>query len=337
MVDAVGLRRHVAVLIGFYLLGPGSLLGSQQSQACDVEVGVNVIGRTGGLVQGLTADSFVIQKTKTPASIKNAAYDTGPRRVVLVLDRGTQMNKAAARASEAIIGEILGRASGGDSFALITVGQYSNRTAFGQSPAELLQRLHDPEQSSQWLGMIDAIAAAAEWLNPPQTGDSIFVFSGEDDLGRAGGSFRKLYGSLLQHQIRLFAVLLGPVINGEVDTVIDWRAVASGGPPLVTNTVWAETEDLAHLSWGTGGYLIRESMWNPQREYKLTDARVEQLKHQGWQMYGAIAEYYRLQIAVTPSGNDAQKWELGLNAATQKKTPQAMVLRPELLPARCGQ
>ena len=75
---------------------------------------------------------------------------------------------------------------------------------------------------------------------------------------------------------------------------------------------------------------VTKSEW---RKYKLPDEHLEVLRHEGWQMYGAVAEFYRVLLVPPVRSSHHEGWSLELAESTRKRVPQAKVLYPRELPA----
>ena len=319
---AVLLRVFTLAVCLYCCLSPAT---AQQTTVCSLEVPIGVVGRNGALVRAMEPQSFEIPKGNT-LTIQVATYDTGPRRIVFVIDRGPRANEPDIRIEDAVLNRILRHARPGDSFAAIVSGHDSVRVPFGQDAESVLTNLSSPQNmTKEKVGMMDAIAAAASWLSPAQPGDSIFVFSVEDEFKDAHTSFRKLYESLIQSRVRVFGMLFGPVFGGTYFTLM-----TDISPRMMTDFT-PETEDLNHLVWGTGGYLAAENTEGILQQYRLTDSRLAELEAGGWQMYGGIAEYYRV-ILSTPPLQKQRPWKLNLSSQGRAKSPQATVLYPRQLP-----
>jgi hypothetical protein len=134
--------------------------------------------------------------------------------------------------------------------------------------------------------------------------------------------------ALASHHIRLFSFLLGPMLMGTVynDIKTNYQGRLSASSAVVPNQ-----ENLSALTWNSGGYMVVENTEQSWKEYKLTDAHLDALRLEGWQLYGAAAEFYRVRLEpVTRSVHDKQ-WTLGLADSVRERFPQAKALYPREL------
>lgn len=311
------------------------LTAAQSPPACTLDVPVSVALRNGNLVPGLPASSFTAASTRGPLSIEAAVYDTGPRRIVIVVDRGSGMKSAAATITREAIDKILSGARPQDSFALITTGAGARRISFGRSASDLSAEVSnvfaDAKPKGSWLDLLDGMAEAAGWFSTAQRGDAMLVFTSEDEFREGRVGFRKAYDTLTTRGIRVFAMLFGPIIAGGYMSVIDWGAPP--GAPRDLSFGWAQREDLNHLVRETGGFLLAENMAEPWREYKLDEKRLQALVQIGWQMYGSIAELYVVKVKMARKESGMWRWTLSLTPDQQKKLPHADLAYPgELQP-----
>jgi len=278
-------------------------------------------------VRDLEANSFEARQAKQPLNIRAETYDAGPRRIVFVVDRGPRVNEPARKISETALRRILQHARTIDSFALITAGQHVTRIPFGRSAEDVMAQFEKPKKpSDERLALLDALAEAANWLTPAQPGDSIYVFSGENEFRGARANLRKVYESLSKNHIRVFGLLfnyLHPLPSFFAPPETSALLVAFSQDP----------GDLNHLAWVTGGYCAVENTQSVEREYKLTDARLAELEQVGWRIYAAAVEYYRLQVTPAAVQQKPQSWQLDLAVNVRSRIPGAIVLYPRELPA----
>src|SRR6476620_208515 len=101
------------------VLGLSSLSFSQQSACKTVEVPVGVISVSGDVFRGLAAEDFVGRLQKKPITVKTAAYDDGPRRVLIVADTGKKLSADSRKAEAEMIQILLAGARPEDTFAIM--------------------------------------------------------------------------------------------------------------------------------------------------------------------------------------------------------------------------
>lgn len=321
-----GMSRSIAPLFlaSFCCLFPCCLFG-QQNSSCLYEVPVGAIGPGRKLISRLDTSAFEVQKSKGHVTVKSSSYDTSPRRIVLVVERGHQMNEPATRITDEVIQNLLQRARPTDSFALLTAGENPTSIHFGQDSSSILKAYKNPPGIlHEHLPLLDAIAEAGTWLDPPAPGDAVLVFAGQDKFSDSRTRFNSLYDSFLQRKIRVFTLLFNYLVREMTPS-----------PPLIgisPNTALSpEDDDLGALSWGTGGYIVIENTQDVVHRYKLDDAKLQGMRQSGWVMYGAIAEYYQMQLEEPANEKKSRPWQLGVSREVLSKYPNAEVLFPKTL------
>src|SRR5215471_13436120 len=94
---------------------------SANAGSCSVDVPVNVVTMTGGVIRNLKPADLVAASAKNqPLKIDSVSYDNGPRRILFVLDTVHDLPSDARKAQAKIVERILASARPSDSFALIT-------------------------------------------------------------------------------------------------------------------------------------------------------------------------------------------------------------------------
>ena len=93
---------------------------AQQSPCALAEVEVNVILPDGRLIRGLQSDNLVAQVKHDKVKIDSISYETGPRRILFVLDAGRDLPRDAKKAEAEVISYVISQAPVDNSFALIT-------------------------------------------------------------------------------------------------------------------------------------------------------------------------------------------------------------------------
>lgn len=297
-------------------------LHGQNNISCIVDVPVSVVAPSGALIQDLSNSSF-IPKANAPVSILQAKYDTGPRRIVFVIDHDSQLNHAGAAIETAVLERILMNARESDSFGLTSSGDDAVNVALSDPQTtlsisrELLAR-HLPRSS--YVGLVDAISNASALFRNRQLGDAVVLFSTTDELQSGKAHFHSLYSSLLRQRVRVFTVLMGPPFPGTILREF-------GSQPVL-----AAPETANYLTWGTGGYVLPENSHDSQREFIVSDANLKAVAAFGWQLYGAIAQVYDLQLQADPSSTRLP-WTLDLSPEIRSKKRNALLVYPRTVPS----
>ena len=305
------------------------LFASEHVANCTSEIPIVVIGANNVVIQGLQRDSLVVEESKGPTTITSLTPEVGPRRIVFVLDRGSHMGENAMKLTEAMIEKILQDARSGDKFGLFTAEKDPIRLN-PTSPDTVAGVFRDRVSGKQSKGasMLDAISDAVHALEPAQSGDALFVFSGADDFSDSRNRFANVYEELSEKHIRVFGVLFSYVIGGGMSPYL----IVGGGAIFASPGVSGNAETMNSLSWESGGYLVQENLRDALRTYKLTDERLHKLTQLGLQEYGAIVQFDRLEVSRDASSK-RQAIKLDLAPEWRKKKPAAVLIYPRQLPA----
>lgn len=302
--------------------------GSAEQPPCDAELPVNVVLPDASLVRGLGPENFVARTKREPLRIGSFTTDTGPRRILFVVETGKQLPEAARTVEAAVLSHILSIARPEDSFALLTARGPRREVRFGSNRDAVNASVHElgeaPRGKNQENGVLDALLEGAEWFQEARPGDAIIVMTmGIESAHKA--SYSKVRTALAAQRIRLFGFQLGQKIAGFYQT-----AVAPGiwGQFSVQAFVSPNEENVFALSFESGGFVCNENTGgDPWRQYKLTEERLEIVKILGQQMHKAATNYYSLR-AEFPRRN----YVIDLADPMKQKLPQAMVTYPRRLP-----
>lgn len=181
-----------------------------QNHPCEVDVPLNIVTPDAALVRHMPQDGFVVHHGRDVLAIRSVNADSAPRRIVLVVENGRNVNPAARKVEASLLGTIVRNARAEDSFAFLTAHGPRKELSFGTPRDVLLSaiaELSSPAQGkNQARSALHAVLEGAVWLQPSQPGDSIiFLTMGLEPLvGRtltAGG-------------IRLFGFQLGMLYLG---------------------------------------------------------------------------------------------------------------------------
>lgn len=312
------------------------LASSSSAQSCaTVQVPVVLTTPDSTLVRDVRAEGFVVKINDKPVQVEAASYDSAPRRILVVLDTSHHMKKQNWTILSGVAEEILQRADARDSFALLTARGPRVEVKFGGPRAALLQKLkalaeaRGRKESSQ-SGTLDAALEGAEWFGPAQPGDSILLLA-EDVEKNNKADYDSVARQLLQRQIRLFTFLAGRFVAGHFVT----SSVSQFYSPVPSARLYdpvsgIDYTNIAGTSYSTGGYFMLEDTAHPLREYKLTPERLKELKHRGWQMYGAIVYTYFIRLRL-PSERKKHELQVALTDSVKQNTPKILPFYPREL------
>jgi von Willebrand factor type A domain len=186
---------------------------------------VNILDRKGNPLRDLTKDNFKVKINGHPASIDEADYSLGPRRIVVLLDISGSMKGPPRsqkwRVVREALDDLLSETPSNVAIALLTFSdQVHAPFDFSQSRASITAWLkQEPSQLDSRVhgktALFDAIVAAAKLLQPARPGDAIYAITDGGDNGSHTSEWttRKL---LSDSGIRLFLFFLGePSVNEE--------------------------------------------------------------------------------------------------------------------------
>ena len=304
-------------------------MAAQQNQACTVEVPVGVVGSNAILISGLKADSFVVSKSKIQ-SIREAIYDTGPRRIVFVIDKKSRLGEPAAQILDAMLTKILQSARSGDMFGVV----FAEHPAIPLGdPTLVLAKFHEVmgQHRSKPKDLLDAIADASEVFKSQSRGDAMFLFAAQDGLAIGRADYPKLHAALCERGIRVFGVLFGYFQAGVYSATAVPISPSAGGGLNYDARIDPDDRTVHSLTWGTGGYYRHEITNDELQRYRLTDDKLQAMTDLGLQMYGAIAEFYRVRVDSISSRNKLAPWTLQLSSGVPN-VQNRRVLYPRHLP-----
>lgn len=300
-----------------------------QNQRCEVDVPLNIVMPDAALVRKMPQESFVAHQGRNVLAISSVNADSGPRRIVLVVENGKNVNPAARKVEASILGEILAKARAEDSFALLTARGPRKELPFGTSRDVLLSAIGELSSPSkgknQPTSALEAVLEAASWLQPSQPGDSIiFLTMG---LAPSGGDpeYGKVGKKLSAGGIRLFGFQLGTPYSG-IYTV----GIVPGPFGGVLATIDPNRQTVFELADKTGGFFLEENTeGEPDREYHSTDERLQEVNRFAGQLYKGIVEYYRIRLVAAPEG-----FVIDLTDSVRQKLLKARMVYPRNIP-RC--
>lgn len=265
-------------------------------------------------IYGLPADAFVARSGKLPVRIESGTTNSGPRRVVFVVEDGKRVTAGARKVESAVISYILSAARPEDSFALLTacgprieLPFGSSREAIQQAAKRLAQR---PTGIPARGGVLDAVLEAVRLFRRPQPGDSIFLITMRVQ-GRNRATFSQVRSALLANEIRVFALQVG------------WYRL------LIENPSGTAGEGVSYfvksfaLSGISGGMAAVRWSWGG-----FDALEIRGFERQAGSMYKAICKYYALQL-----DRRGKRLVVGLAPAVRNRYPLARVLYPRHAPS----
>ncbi len=296
---------------------------------CPVDVPVNVVLPNGSLIRRLGSQAFVAQRKDSSIPIASVSNETGPRRILLVVESGGRLRKVSREVAHIFLSELLANARSQDSFALLTVRGPRIEVPFGASRETVLAAVNDlltPPKARKQPDIDDVIPEAVIWFKQPLPGDSIVLLTMGTDEER-NTPHTKVAAALAANRVRLFGSQLGRLPSS------GWVVVggsAKGGLPPGSAIPLLTEGNITRLAEESGGFAFLENTeGDPWRQYKLTDERKLEIKRLAGQLYKGIIEYY-----VVRANSPAPEFQLDLADPVRKDLPNARVVYPRSL-ARC--
>lgn len=340
MKDSARIPRQAKIILSLVLVATaGAAIAQPNTVPCAIDIPVNVVVPDGRLIRGLKTDQFVAQTNHGPLRVVAATDDSGPRRILLVLETGGKVvqtgrdvPQSVRSAESSIVADMLSEARPEDSFALLTARGPREEVPFGQSRDAIMAAVKEIETQTGGNdygdGVLDVLSTAAKWFHEPKPGDAIFLMTmGFESEHKTG--YSKVQKEMATRQVRVFGLFFAPIIVASPEGGIGLARSGAAGSEYVVTYAFIQNQDAASLSRSSGGYMIQEDIvGDPQHEYKLTAQKLEELKTAASRMHSAMTGYYRLTLDSSPS-----QFTLGVAADLRKKVPNAEVIYPAQLPA----
>lgn len=292
-----------------------------------------IVNRDGRLLRNLKTDQFTAEFKHGPSpKILSATEDSGPRRILLVLETGSRVPTKILSVEASVVSDVLSEARAQDSFALLTARGPKKELRFGVPREAVLEATKDlisQNQAAPGVGVLDTLLEGTSWFSEPKPGDSVLLLTlGFDSEHKA--DYREVQRELASRQVRLFSIQFAPGVMG---TVGGTKITRSGGvtwvqPEILDFTsvplATANGQTVGVMSWTSGGYALEENMLgDPQHDYEITAKDVEAVKTAASRMQSAIEQYYHVYL-----DRPGKELSFGLALDVQKKVPGAQAIYP---------
>jgi len=320
-------------LLSLFLAFAGSCWAADSS--CSSDLPVDIVGRAGGVVRDLKpADLVALAGKNQDLKIESLTYDAGPRRILFVLDTVHDLPSDARKAEAKIVERILASARPNDSFALITSRGTSRSAKFDQGLDALKQVVAelatDPKDKASAPGVLDAVMEGISWFGDPKPGDSVFLMAMNLENNHKT-NVKKVAHELETRHMRLFGLVLGPINLGNTAKTQTDNYGGKFSYAQASDLPDYRDQEFYPLVMNSGGFLYGDDALNEQREYKLTDDRLQRLQTMGLQFYQVMTEFYHLNVQL----NSHTPWKLGISPGAQERiTGNTVVLYPRQI--ECG-
>ena len=180
--------------------------------SCDVPLVVTRFVPSSGtveLVQDLTAKDLTVKVGGTSRTVENASIDRGGKRIGLILDASKNIPQDEWKLETKMAVSLMEHARPEDKIALSLIGVDIPAGSFlaasgvrARLQALASSRPKAPDDSER---IYDALLLAAQHLDPPEFGDSIFLFGHPDDSGSKANP-EQVQELILRNRLRFYGM-----------------------------------------------------------------------------------------------------------------------------------
>lgn len=286
-------------------------------------VPVNVIDRQGNQVRGLTAANFRAEFRGQWVKILSATWDSGPRRIVILLDISDSMNGPPGKKQLAVAGvqHLVRWAAPGSSLTLLIFDEKvegeldlvpGDQSVAEQVARVLVEHHVDPRKSGR-TALLDTIVQGLALLDPPHLGDVVYAITDGGD-NRSRTKRRAVENAAQAAGVRIFAFFVPTPPFERVDPEV------IGAPSLVRE-----------LTQSSGGNALTIDSTDALYDFKEKDRVV--LSQDARRLYRQMAEFYRVEVELPGELKEPQGWKLEVVDAANKRQKDLAVIYPrKLLP-----
>lgn len=315
---------ETAFLLSFLLVA--ATLSAAEPTCMERTLPVTVKSKDNKLAKGLTTHDFRAEFQGQPMKVLSVEHDSGPRRIVVILDvsgsAAAPSPYAMARRSTEEMAYFLGT---GNQVALLTCGeQIEHRIGFSDDREVIARWLAAASQTDAFGGSCgawasNAVREALRLLEAPQVGDSLFVVS--DGVVKPTG-LTQAEELLLSAGVRVFVLLLRRT-----------------GADFLPDTTGVYPNGFLGMAENTGGLAIIPTWYVVMRQdQELTREQEKQQEaalSYGVRLYGQLhtemVEFYRLQVEVPQALDKAHEWKLEVVDENGRKRKGLIVTYPQRL------
>src|SRR5262245_39954493 len=122
-------------ITGIFLVLTGNLLAQQNCGPTDIAI--DVILPNGAPVAGLATADFSVEAKKQSLPLQSVTYDSGPRRILLVMDATRELPAEGRKAEVEFASALIASAQPADSLALLTARGAAREVKFGSDRSAL--------------------------------------------------------------------------------------------------------------------------------------------------------------------------------------------------------
>src|SRR5713101_5906947 len=182
---------------------------AQQVAAESYDVPIVVSDFNNKLVRDLAPTDFSVRLGDVPLTVNNASVDGGPKRVAIILDASKNIPEDEWKLETEMAARFVEHARPKDLFAFFVIGA-DGTVASLSSSGEVAERLRKlagsrPASSEGSERIYDAVLAGVNRLDPPQFGDTIFLFGHHEDFGSTANPDHVL-DEVLRNKLRFYGM-----------------------------------------------------------------------------------------------------------------------------------
>lgn len=305
---------------------------AQTRQCKSTVVPVGIVNGNGESFHGLSAAEFFGRAGKAQVDLKGMTFDSGPRRIVLVVDTSKKLSGETRKAEKTLVETLLNAARPQDSFAMITARGPQQVVKFGEAHSAFIEALPEEAEAAHGKeqGVLDAVMQAIKLFGESKPGDSVVVIAADLGGSRTTNA-KKVASALEEHQIRMFGLALGPVstknmaISGQTTTAWGLAESQSAVGDFIYDT---GDQDFYPLTRNSGGLVLAVMNYDPRMGYSMKDPKFQaRIKQQSLALYNMIAGFYRVELETTREG----EWSFEPGAEIRKAAPNMFLLYPHKL------
>ena len=330
---------YFRIFLFIILLAAINVAATEQPGCTTMDLPINVIKASGEPVQGLPASDFAVQIKKQSLAIESANYESGPRRVLLIIDTTKKLSADARRLEVEFASGIVSGAQPEDTFALLTARGITQEVKFGAGRSELMKALKVLDDSAaesgdagRQVGPLDAVATGVAWFGEPRLGDSIVLMAADLDDNHKTNP-RSVAKLLSDHHIRLFGVALGrlQLLNSTTSALTtDNNGFGYKEPGMPIHSGDAGDPNFLPLTVNSGGYVVPENTRAMNMEFRLTEPKKQQIQRTGALMAQLIDTFYAIRVKA-PAISHEEAATVNFNADKLRAMPGTHVLFPHEL------
>jgi len=168
-------------LASLILSQPALAANNPKDASCTISLPANVVVPDGRLIRDLNASQFVAQAKHESPKVLAATEDSGPRRILLIIETGRHVPERVRTAEYSVVADLLSEARPEDSFGLLTARGPEKEVRFGQPRNAILAAVKELETNTDSKGasngVLDVLMTAAGWFDQPRPGDAILLMS----------------------------------------------------------------------------------------------------------------------------------------------------------------